>query len=134
MNQALKTYGNVIELDYRSNMSKNRISSKRKVKWNAKRLICTLLVLYIAANFGYWHFKINRANVQIENLELKKMALKLEKTQLEEKKELVQEEKYVEQMARESLGLVKPGEKLILLAEPGEVLPLEMDGNIELYD
>lgn len=134
MNHALKTYGNVIELDYQTNKTKKPRTFKRKVKWNAKRLICTLLVLYVAANFGYWHYKIYKADLQIESLELKKMALELEKAQLEEKKELVQGEKYVEQMARESLGLVKPGEKLILLAEPGEVMPLEIDENMELYD
>ena len=62
------------------------------------------------------------------------MALQLEKNQLEKQKELVQDEKYVEKLARENLGLVKPGEKLILLAEPGEVMPLEMDENAEIYD
>jgi cell division protein FtsB len=134
LNRAYKTYGNVIELEYATISSKKSKSSKPKIRWNGRRLICTLLIVYVAANFGYWHYKINKVNAQIESLELKKMALQLEKNQLEKQKELVQDEKYVEKLARENLDLVKPGEKLILLAEPGEVMPLEMDENTEIYD
>ena len=133
MNQALKTYGNVIELDYQR-ASRKKSAQKRKLKWNVKRLLCTALIIYLTANFGIWHYKIRKVNAQIEDLEHQKTALELERSRLEEKKELVQGEAYVEGLARKNLGLIKPGEKVIMLAEPGEVMPLERDDNMELYD
>jgi len=134
LSQVVRTYGNVLELSFNSNADRNLKRPKRKVKWNAKKLICTILVLYLGANFGYWHYKIDKVNHEIENLEMKKMALELEKNKLEEQKKMVQGEKYVEKLARENLGLIKPGEKLILLAEPGEVMPLDADENAEIRD
>lgn len=134
MSQVLRNYDNVIELDYHTAVRKRPTSAKRKVRFKGKRLVCTLLVLYLVTLFGYWHYKISRVNAEIKNLEAQKMVLQLEKNKLQEKKKLVQGEAYVEQMARANLGLVKPGEKVILLAEPGEAMPLESDANMEIYD
>jgi len=49
--------------------------------------------------------------------------IKLEEDLKELKLELdtVQSDEFVEKTAREELGLVKPGEQLIILAEPGKV-------------
>jgi len=46
--------------------------------------------------------------------------LQIKNAQLRDQLKLVQSDSYIEQMAREKLGLVKPGESRIITVEPGK--------------
>lgn len=97
---------------------KNRTARNRKRnKGNGKRFFRLLLMCFCCALVGSWIWKLWYLNTAVES-QLK--SLTEQKTALLEKKADLQEEivrlntpSYIEQLAREQLGLVRPGEILV---------------------
>lgn len=109
-------------------------------KLKHKRLVVVALISIISlyALIGltslaqqWWQMKGVNADVAQLNDEIKKMKVKNE--QLREEIAKLNSKSYVERVAREKLGLVKPGEKVLLPAQEGQVLPLEDTGEA-LYE
>lgn len=127
-------YGTQSKEYLESTTATKRIARRKKRKYSPGRLLLLGAALAYLLSFGYWSYKINQYDAQIEALERQKNAVLAEQKRLLEQKELVMSPEYVEKLARENLGLVKPGEKVVLFAEPGEVMPLKEEGKTELYD
>ena len=79
-------------------------------------------------------------NVQDEmkNIKAQMQELQAKNVELRQKVEQLSSDAYIEREAREKLGLVKPGEKIILEAKPGEAgseVPVrtKKTGNIDVH-
>jgi cell division protein FtsB len=83
-----------------------------------------LLFAFLAGGYEIWQLK-----KQLEQIDLEKKMLLEQRTQLEQDIKALQEPEIIERIARESLGLVKPGETVIVPAIPGENIPKPKEVN-----
>lgn len=88
------------------------------------KVIQRLLILFFLAYFLFFglrtYFQIRALEAQTAALEVQKQVLTAEKQALEKEKELLQDKSYLETLARQELGYLKPGEKILIPAKPGE--------------
>lgn len=136
MNQPAKVYvtsSHTLQHSYKSAPVRKKLTRRKKKPSPFRLLLLAVVAAYLLA-FGYWSYKINQLDAQIRALEMEKEAVLAEQNRLLEQKQLVMSPEYVEKLARENLGLVKPGEKVVLFAKPGEVMPLKEAGSQGLYD
>lgn len=97
---------------------------RRERKQRSWRSLLVFIVFsYLVFTFARFGFILLQANLQIKLYEEKKAALMAEKARLEKKIQELNDDKYIERIAREELGLVKPGETIIIPAVPGQVKP-----------
>ena len=100
--------------------------SGRRKKPSAKRARRMLVVFFVflMVYFGTAIVKaqvdLYQANQELRELDEVLFQLQLEKETLEHEREFVESEEYVEFKAKRELGLLKPGETLIILKDPGE--------------
>lgn len=114
--------------------NKKKKRSPKGFNFNKKKFILSILLIYIVFMFGRCYLALQKVDADISRLQAKKNLLLAEKRSLLEKKRYVNSNAYIEQVARENLGLVKPGEKLLMLAEPGKVMPLESYKESDIYE
>lgn len=107
---------------------KNRLFSRLRT------LLLLAVVMYILGVFGGLKLELYRADNQIFELQQRKEQLLAEHEQLLKEKEKLNNPAYIERRARESLGLIKPGEKILTPAKPGQVLSLKLEGIDEIGD
>lgn len=112
--------------------------ARQKLKHKRLVVVALMSVISLYALIGltslaqqWWQMKGVTAEVTQLNDEIKKMKVKNE--QLREEVTKLNSKSYVERVAREKLGLVKPGEKVLLPAQEGQVIPLEDTGEA-LYE
>ena len=87
---------------------------------NKKKLICALAVLlflFCGQQFFNNYREINNLQQDVQNLEQVIEQNRVINQDLEKELELVNNDDYIEQIAREKLGLVKPGETLLIPVE-----------------
>lgn len=99
-----------------------------------RTLLLLAVVIYILGIFGGLKLELYRADNQILELQQRKEQLLAEHEQLLKEKEKLNNPAYIERRARESLGLIKPGEKVLTPAKPGQVLSLKLEGIDEIGD
>jgi len=93
-----------------------KLKGKRRIQ---KRFFVFLFVLsYVIFSFGRQFYRIHQLNAEIDGYENHKMALLQEEKLLQEEITLLNNQAYIERIAREELGLIKPGETLLV---PGKV-------------
>lgn len=114
---------------------------ERKTKKGTSKLFLKLrpfivlgIVAYILFSFGGLQMKMHQVNAQITALEEEKNLLLGEQEKLLKEKEKINDPIYIERRAREALGFIKSGEKILLPAEAGEAMPLKMDGIEDIRD
>ncbi|NLW07128.1 MAG: hypothetical protein GX039_03975 [Clostridia bacterium] len=100
-------------------MSKRGRNNKKRR--SLKGLLIIGIVGYLLFSFGHLGYGIYQAKLQIKSYEAQKQALLAKKEQLQEQIEQLNDASYIERLAREELGLVKPGETVIIPAVPGQV-------------
>lgn len=85
-------------------------------------VISIVAVIVITAAFNFWQNvqKMNNLQQRIQIMEEKIAEQKVENAELREKLENTDNPEYIEEMAREKLGLVKPGEMLLVPVEEDE--------------
>lgn len=93
---------------------------RRRKMLRARLLILIILVLAILAiiPFGRGFVSTYQLRHEIETLEKEIGAMRMRNDTLEQEIERMKSPEYVERVAREELGLVKPGETLYILSEP----------------
>ena len=92
----------------------NKKQIKKKYKVDYVRVILVVALIFFSITFVKQQFQINEYNVQINSVE-KDIADSKEKTeQLKSVQYMVNDDEYVEQVARNELGLVKPYEKIFI--------------------
>ncbi|MDS1030267.1 septum formation initiator family protein [Bacillota bacterium LX-D] len=137
MSSAPKIYGPAGEPFYQeinNTKSSKRLRKKRKMRFKGRRFVCVAIIAYLIILLGQWQIKINQADKEISALTAQKNLLLAKKHDLESQRRMVSSAQYVEKIARENLGLVKKGEKVLLLAKPGKVMQLQTEGKKEIYD
>ncbi|AOQ22590.1 Cell division protein FtsL [Moorella thermoacetica] len=97
-----------------------RLPKKRRL-W--PELIIILVAVYLLYSFAHLGLALYQTNLQIQAYENQKAALLQENTRLRQEIQELNSDSYIEKVAREELGLVKPGERVIMSAQPGQVRP-----------
>ena len=90
----------------------NNIKGKNKVDY--LRLVLIIVLVYFSITFVRQQLNINEYNVKISSIKEDIDETKAKIEELQEKKEKVNDAKYIEKIAREELGLVKPYEKIFV--------------------
>lgn len=91
---------------------------KGKLRMKRRFFIFLFVMAYVLFNFGRQYYRIHQLNGEIDGYLNHKMALAQEQKLLQEEINLLNNNSYIERIAREDLGLIKPGETLIV---PGKV-------------
>lgn len=81
------------------------------------RLICVLLAGYACYMSVQQQLELRAIRSEKEAAQAKLLQLQQHNADLKEETELLQQPKYVEKLAREQLGLTKPGEVLFMQGE-----------------
>lgn len=104
------------------------IRKRRKIPKYFK-LLSSVLGVYLLFAFLAGGYEIWQLKKQLEQIDLEKKMLLEQRTQLEQDIKALQEPEIIERIARESLGLVKPGETVIVPAIPGKNIPKPKEVN-----
>lgn len=83
-------------------------------------LVLIILLLYLIVSFSLQFNKLYAMQGELRQVQKQMAELQVKNAQLRDQLRLVQSDAYIEQMAREKLGLVKPGESRIITVEPGK--------------
>jgi cell division protein FtsL len=83
-------------------------------------LVIIILLLYLIISFSLQFNKLYAMQGELRQVQKQVAELQINNAQLRDQLKLVQSDSYIEQMAREKLGLVKPGESRIITVEPGK--------------
>jgi cell division protein FtsB len=81
-------------------------------------LILILLLIYLVVSFTLQFKKLYAMQNEMKEVQKKVVELQDKNDQMRKQLKLVQSDQYIEQMAREKLGLVKSGESRIITAQP----------------
>ncbi len=94
---------------------------RKKVKFKLKGPSVILLILlgFIFYSFGGQMVEMYNVRHEIQKIQEQMDELRLKNADLRKQIEQLNSDAYIEREAREKLGLVKPGEKIILEAKPG---------------
>lgn len=103
---------------------------KRRVKFRLSRsklplIIFTILLLYVSISLGTRFDQLHAMQRDLQAIESEIKEISTKNAGLQKQLENLQSDKYVEQVAREKLGLVKPGESRIVPVQPE---PVQDDG------
>ena len=105
---------------------------KNKPKYRVKKgyLLLFCLFAYVAICFGQQFYRINHIDKEIADyLQVKKQLLE-EQELLKGEIALLQNKSYIERIAREDLGMIKPGETLLVPGEPGNMPEVKAVGDV----
>jgi cell division protein FtsB len=82
-------------------------------------IIALVAVIVIIAFFNFWQNmqKMNKLEKEIDNIKEEIAAAEAENKELREQLKNTNDLEYIEEVAREKLGLVKPGEMLLVPVE-----------------
>jgi cell division protein FtsB len=99
---------------------------------------CTVAILVLAGYLVFFSarvcFWVGQVNGDLGHYRQQKEALLAQRQMLEEEVCLLNTKEYIERLAREQLGLIKPGETLVVQATPGDPKPLKPVNPSELGD
>jgi cell division protein DivIC len=86
----------------------------KRIKVKYGTVLCSLLVLMVSVNIVQLHWEIVKLDKEIELQAQQKQKLLTYQKELQEDMRLVQSGDYIEKLAREQLGMVKPGENPVM--------------------
>ncbi len=92
--------------------------------WKRRAFFLGLAAVLLCAFFLPLQIKTWRLQSELDQLQNKKQALLLQQQQIQQQIGYYSSDNYVEEAARQDLGLVKPGENLVLPAAPGATKPM----------
>jgi len=99
-------------------LDRERVAQKKRMTFRPGRktpmIIICFLFLYLLISFIAHFQKLNTLQQDIKGIEQQVQELKLKNDDLRIQLKQVQSDTYIEQVAREKLGLVKPGESRIV--------------------
>lgn len=96
---------------------KHSRSGRKVFKWSQSKLpaiFIALLLLYVVFAFGSQFNRLYTMQQDIRHMQAEVKELRERNADLREQVKMLQSDAYVESIARERLGLVKPGESRIL--------------------
>jgi len=92
--------------------------------WKRRAFFLGLAVVLLCALFLPLQIKTWKLQSDLNQIQNKKQALLLQQQQIQQQIGYYSSDAYVDEAARQDLGLVKPGEDLVLPAAPGATKPL----------
>jgi cell division protein FtsB len=98
------------------------MGSNGKYRVKKRFFVLFLVVGYVVISFGQQFSKINSIDKEINGYLQEKKVLAQEQKTLENEISLLQNKSYIERIAREDLGLIKPGETLLVPGEEGDII------------
>lgn len=90
---------------------------KRRLQLKLPLLVMLLVIVYMAFSLVGEMKKLEAMKQNVQQIEQQMEQLQSKNAELHKTLDMLQSNDYVEQAARESLGLVKPGESLIIPVE-----------------
>ncbi|MDN5346470.1 MAG: hypothetical protein PWP65_34 [Clostridia bacterium] len=108
--------------------------SKRRQRLSFVVFLVFLVGCYLLYSFLNLSLAARRMGRELQYYEAKKAALLQERERLRAEIKRLQDDVYIEKVAREELGWVRPDEVVVLRAQPGEVLPLVPPKREDLRD
>lgn len=117
---------------------KQKPRRRLKYKLGGPGLIFLIILGFIFYSFGGQMVEMYNVQDEMKNIKVQMQELQAKNVELRKQVEQLSSDAYIEREAREKLGLVKPGEKIILEARPGEAgseVPLhtKKTGNIDVH-
>jgi cell division protein DivIC len=107
-----------------------KIQMKRKKRKKASRFLRVFFLglgCYLFCAFLMSFYQIWQVQAEIDEARQEQQMLLNQKEQLEAERDALEDPEVIEKLARESLGMVKPGEILVVPAVPGKELPRPKD-------
>ncbi|MDN5344256.1 MAG: hypothetical protein PWQ18_367 [Clostridia bacterium] len=101
----------------------SRVGSFTRRRWSWTGVVAAIFIVYTVYSFAHVGVALYQTRLQLRDYQEQKAALIAEGDRLREQIEELNNDSYIERVAREELGLVKPGEKVIIPAVPGQVRP-----------
>jgi len=92
------------------------VGEKKRIKWS--RVLLLIFLVYFVYTFTVQQLKINDLKRQEMELSREIERLSAERAELQREIELLNTDSYIEELARDQLGLVKPGE-ILYKVSPG---------------
>jgi len=92
------------------------VGEKKRIKWS--RVLLLIFLVYFVYTFTAQQLKINDLKRQEMELSREIERLSAERAELQREIELLNTDSYIEELARDQLGLVKPGE-ILYKVSPG---------------
>lgn len=126
----------IVDMPVRKKKQKPR--RRLKYKLSGPGLIFLIILGFIFYSFGGQMVEMYNVQDEMKNIKAQMQELQAKNVELRQKVEQLSSDAYIEREAREKLGLVKPGEKIILEAKPGEAgseVPVrtKKTGNIDVH-
>ena len=125
MNSQAKIANNVVRLPHTTKKKKRLVFKPKPTTF-----FIALIIFYVLFSFARVELQIRQTERQMAILKQRTQQLELEKERMERQYQLLHDDKHLETLARKYL-MIKPGERLVLPAEPGAVLPLEPEAAAE---
>lgn len=98
----------------RKAVNKGKQKNIKRYKVNYMRIFLIIFFIYFAFSFFKQQFEINEYNIQIGHIENQIREAAEETEDLIKSKGKINDAEYIEDVAREQLGLVKPYEKIFI--------------------
>lgn len=92
----------------------NSKQTKKRYKVDYLRVILVVALVLFSITFAKQQFKINEYNVQINSIKQDIAEAKQDTEELKAVESKINDSEYIEQIARDELGLVKPYEKIFI--------------------
>lgn len=110
----------MISPGYRQKEISPVLKKKQRVFRSSKipNLVLFLLVIYLIFSLGSQFGRLHAMQQDLQRIQQQVEELQRKNAQLRDQLKLVQSDSYIEQKAREKLGLVKPGETKIVPVVP----------------
>jgi cell division protein FtsL len=91
------------------------IRKRKRLKWTA--MLVLICLGYVAYTFANQERQLSNMRHEAESLRAREATLKAENERLRQEQSLLQSDAYIEKVAREDLGLVKPGETPYIMGQ-----------------
>ena len=104
---------------------------KMKKRFQTWHIILLLIFVFIVYSFGSEYLKLNKLNSKYMALQFEKQSLLLQEKVLLSQHKYMESPAFIELTARKELGLIKPGEHLVVSAKPGDVKILKKKPALE---
>lgn len=115
---------------------KKKVTKTKRVVFRPRfrTLLFGFVLAYMIFSFGRLYLKVSQADQEIARLEQQRQELQQQQKELEAQIEMLHDDRYIQKLAREKLGLVMPGEAIVIPGQPGKVLPLVEEPVGEILD
>ena len=94
---------------------------KFKKRFQTWHILMLLIFVFIVYSFGSQYLKLDKLNNKYMILQAEKKSLLLQEKFLLSQHKYMESAAFIELTARKELGLIKPGEHLVISAKPGDV-------------